>query len=454
MPLSITQNKALSIKRRIFALLTVLLSLPLFQLTFPFIKEAQLLGVAPAPDLPKFSVESWYNEQYQKSFASVLEQRIGFHPAFVRIHNQINYSLFSYSDAGDVVIGKDGYIYLKPYVQALTGDQFIGTNTIRLQTEKLKVIQAQLKKRGIDFFVVLAPGKGSFYSEYIPDDLKARPHSDTTNYDQWKKYFEQSRINYLDLRSYFAELKKQEKYPLFSKTGVHWSEYGCYKAGEKLVAYIGSLRKIELPKIELKGVKKVLMSGNKSTDYDAASLMNIYGTVGHAPAALPELSYTSTKNSIRPRFLCISDSYFAGISNTGIPSNVFSDYHNWLYFDRVFPESYLDEKHVADLNIKKELEKQDIVCILCTDASLGVFPFGFADAAYELYAPKDSAYSSLKNQEYSIDIYEGLRHIDQNPDWKAALEWNAKEKGISPMESFIDKLNEIYREKQKKISGK
>jgi hypothetical protein len=438
------------IKKRIFSLFLVLLFIPLIQFTFPFGKEKPLDGLDPAPPLPVFSTATWMNEEYQKIYAPTFEQNVGFHTFFVRLQNQINYSVFGYSDVENVVVGKKGYIYLKSYTNAITGQDFVGSEYINIQTQKMKVLQAELKKISIDFFVVLAPGKGSFYSEFVPNNILEKIRSDSTNYFCYKKMFAEQEVNCLDLNAYFLAIKSTEKFPLYSTTGVHWTQYGAFVAGREIVNYVQKLRDIYLPNITVQSIEMLNLSGKYSSDYDAACLMNIFTTLPHPSYAIPKLKYTTNTSTTKPHFLCIADSYFAGIVNTGIPGNVFTDYRYWLYYDRVY-ESVLKTENVADLNLKTEIEKQDVVCLLATDASLGLFPFGFVDKAYEIYAKKDAAYYALKNKEFHCFVIKAMQNINNNKAWKAQLNINAKNRNVTPIDEYIKASVWLYEQEQLKL---
>ena len=264
--------------------------------------------------------------------------------------------------------------------------------------------------------------------------------------------FLEQEVNCLDLNSHFLKIKNSEKYPLYSTTGVHWTEYSCYIASKEIVTYIENIRKINLPDIKLQSIEMLAMSGNHSSDYDAACLMNIFTTVPHPTYAIPKLQFVSDSTTIKPRFLCIADSYFAGITNTDIPSNVFADYQYWLYYDRIY-QSYLKEKKVAELNLKNEIEKRDVICLLATDASLAPFPFGFVDMAYELYTKKDAAYYALKNKEFHYKILKTIENIHKNNEWKALLAANAKRKNISEIDEFIENALWTYQQEQLKLKN-
>ena len=62
------------------------------------------------------------------------------------------------------IVGKDNYLYEESYIKAYLGDDFIGEKKIFNTAQKLKAVQDTLKSNHIDLIVVLAPGKGTFFS--------------------------------------------------------------------------------------------------------------------------------------------------------------------------------------------------------------------------------------------------------------------------------------------------
>ena len=67
----------------------------------------------------------------------------------------------------DVVIGKENYLYEKGYIDAFFGVDFIGHDSIAISAYKLKMIQDTLAKLNKTLLIILAPGKGDFFPEYI-----------------------------------------------------------------------------------------------------------------------------------------------------------------------------------------------------------------------------------------------------------------------------------------------
>lgn len=428
------------LKHFVFMFFGVLLFLPMIQQLFNLVKEKKLEGVENSARLPILAIDVILEGRFQKKLEEALDINIGFRKTFVRIHNQINYSVYNISKAGGVVIGKNGFIYVDSYINAYTGKDFRGKEYIELQIQKALVVQSELKKKNIELVFAFAPGKGSFYPEYIPDDYLKNINHDSTNYASYIKAISKASLNVIDIKKYFLAIKDTSKNALFPIPGVHWSEFGSVLAIDTISKYFSATLNIKTPKINISGfIKRPLV---KYGDYDAANLMNVFSTIPHEELPYVDINYTKQSEDTKPKLLCVSDSYFSTIDYINIPDSLFSDYTYWLYERR---ESYKKKK---SLGFQEEIESKNIVLLLATDATLGSFPYRFIDEAYEVYAPKNKSYCELKNKEFRQFITEGLKNIEKDKKWKHQLNKSAKEKKISAIDEYIAAVLWLYNEQE------
>ena len=84
---------------------------------------------------------------------------------FVRINNQIDYSLFNIPNSEGIVIGKEGYLFEKDYIRTCLGKDFLGKSVIDKKLLRTKFIQEFLKTKNIDLIIVFEPGKASFFPQ-------------------------------------------------------------------------------------------------------------------------------------------------------------------------------------------------------------------------------------------------------------------------------------------------
>lgn len=443
--LKIHSNKKL--KQIVFVVFVLSLFIPFIQKQFNLVKEKPLNGFFDVAAFPRFSSETWKAGTFQQDFEKAINDNIGFHDLFVKLQCQINYSIYNISKFQTVIVGKNGYLYDKGYIDGYTGNDFIGKERIDLQIEKAEAVQNELQKKNIALLFAFAPGKASFFPEYIPDKLNTFSSADSTNYTCYLNAIKNTGINYIDLRKYFLSLKETTKFPIYSQIGVHWGQYACYLAMDTIAKKIAQLKHIRLPSYRLTQLQwsDTLIR----TDRDEGDLMNVFTPLPHYQMAQFTLAYYKDEKSTKPNLLAISDSYFSNIVATNMVDSLFSGWSYWNY-NRGTPS----DKNEKEFHFKKEIEKRDVILLLATDASLAAFPFGFIDEAYEQYAPRNKNYYQLKQKEFKLFTLETMKNIDNNKAWKKQLVAIAKQKGTLPIDEFINAAVWCFREKEKNLKEK
>jgi hypothetical protein len=429
-----------NLKHFVFVFFFLVLLAPMFQQFFSIVTERKLEGVDNFATAPNVVIDLFLEGTFQKKFEEALDINVGFRKIFVRIYNQLNYSLFDISKAGGVIVGDENYIYVQSYVDALTGKDFRGANNIDIQIQKAIVLREELKKKDILLVFALAPGKGSFYPEFIPERFLSTINPDSTNYSYYLNAFNKNNLDVIDIKSYFLKMKDTATNLLFPKTGVHWSEYGSVLAMDTISKYFSQTLSIETPKIDIsRFIKKSII---KWGDYDAANLMNVFTTIPHEELPYIEVAYKRSTEKALPKLLCISDSYFSTISYIHLPDSLFSDWTYWLYERR----NPFNKK--SALEFQQEIESKNIVLLLATDATLGQFPYGFIDEAYEVYAPKNKSYNDLKMREFRLFVTGAIKTVEKNKVWKKQLTESAKRKKVSLIDEIINSVLWLYNEQE------
>lgn len=413
------------LKHFILGSILLLLFLPLIQKTYSFVELKPLQGAFILEEKPDSIQENWFTGEYQLQYEKYFNENFGFRDLLVRINNQIAFSLFKVAKANGVVIGKEDYLYEENYIKAYYGTDFIGQEKIREQTDKLKKIQDILKSLNKDIFVILAPGKASFLPEFIPDN--SVHNKTTTNYQVYIDEFQKNNINYLDFNKWFIQMKSTTKYPLYAKCGIHWSKYGEFLAGDSIVNYIGKLRNINMPELILDSV--IVKNINEYGDYDVGEGMNLLFNIETYPMGYPVFHFQPDRNVIQPKVLFVADSYYWGMFNAGFSKDIFNNGQFWYYNQQIYPDSYEKPINVSDVNIREEVEKNDVIVLLSTDANLYKFPFGFIDELYDAYFNPNSNTAALKdNKEKKIQDY--MVVIKNTPEWIKMVKEQAKKENI------------------------
>ncbi len=415
-----------------------LMALPALQKELDLFPERKLEGDFVPAERPDFAWHTWYRGEFQANLDTYLNDNIGFNALLVRFTNQIDLSLFNYIHADGVVKGKRREFFEYDYIRSYTGMDFLGERYIDKKVRRLKFVQDHLKDSlGIDLIFILEPGKASFYPEYIPDRYLEQRKKET-NYSTILHKLREYGVRFVDWNSWFMRIKDTSAHPLFGQYGTHWSLYGASLAADSLVNLIEGIRGIDLPEVSMDSL--VVEHRARPPDYDIAAAMNLLFRLNdRQPLAYPAYRFTepdSTKTS--PMVLAVGDSYYWNIFNSGIPGKLFAHEAFWYFGKLVYPDYYIQPLHVDDLDLRQEVEKQDVVLLMTTERFLYKFDWTLVDRLYSIYG-KTSQYDR---------VYHYAGQITSNDDWFSMLISKAKLRNKTLEEILLADARYIYRENE------
>ncbi|HNS16372.1 MAG TPA: hypothetical protein PKH94_06470 [Bacteroidales bacterium] len=398
-----------SAKKTALLLILFLLFIPFVQNQLHIFPIRPLNGDFILPEKPALQKSGWLSGDFQAKYNPYLEQCLGLHNSLVRLHNQIDFTLFKKVHAEGVVIGRHNVLHEQDYIRAWTGEDFIGSTTWDKKLGRLKFVQDHLKKTyGIDLVPVLEPSKARFSPETLPEGPAERK-KEPSNYTYIVKKLNELNIRFLDLNACYLALKDTSRYDLYPRYGVHWSVYGMTLMADTMVKYIERMRQIDMPDFS---VERIIVSDSlRDTDYDAAKPLNLLFELPHGPMAYPVIRFEDRKGKTRPDVLVEGDSYYWNIYNARIPDHCFNNHAFWYFNALVYPDSYDDSTFTADLDIRAEVEKKDVILIMSTERFLFKYDWGFTDALFEAYTPDlepDPHYSYENNIRENVQFFDEL----------------------------------------------
>ncbi len=417
-------------KRILLAALLLALFAPIIQYNFKVLELKPLKGAITYPQDSSFTLNGWWSGHYQEKKENYINEMFGFRNVFVRLNNQLAYSIFSKAKANGVVIGKDNYFFEENYLKAYTGVDFLGEDSIIHILNKLKFVTDTLQKLNKQLLVVFAAGKASYYPEYIPNSWL--PFSNKTNYHYLSSGAVNLKLNVIDFNKWFIENKLKTEYPLYPKHGIHWSSYGATLAADSIIKKIEWLRKIDMPNIYFNDVEIKYPNGD---DYDIADGMNLLFKLNSFDLAYPKIMYEDASGKTKPNALVIADSYYWGMFNFGI-SNCFNNSQFWYYNKQVYPESFTKETLPKDLELQQVIEKNDVIVIMATEANLKNIGWGFIERINSHFKGFEKQKVESKSPEYYKKVQEFITYIKAQPSWIIESEKRAKEKNIN-LDSMI-----------------
>jgi len=396
-----------------------MLFIPMIQQFTHFSNVKKLNGSIKKIEFPAFNSESWFSESFQSQFEKYLAQDFGFANSFIRLENQIQFSLFNVARANGVIVGKENYLYEKSYIDAYYGNDFLGKKVIEEQFTKLKKLQDTLLYYNTKILIVYAPGKASFYPEFIPDNL--REERKVTNLEYSLKMADSLDINHINLSKWFINMKDTSRYCLYPKTGIHYSFYGARLVVDTIINYCRDNYDFKLPDISWGEIK--LNSKLKNTDRDIERGMNIIFDVDNFAMPYQDIKIGKQKEST-PSMIVIGDSYYWQLHNMSMTTRIFRNGEFWYYNKQVYPKRNNKDTRVKELNLKKEILNHDLIMLLTTEPVLKRKYWDFIDNAYD-------AFFNPSNEAFQKEIEEQANKIRKNKTLMKSIEEKAAKRNIS-----------------------
>lgn len=414
----------------------------------PFNERYPLKGAVILSVPPVFKIDSWFSGHFQTGFEKYINDNIGFRPWMVRLRNQIAWSLFDKAYAAGVIRGTDNYLYELNYINAYNGNDFIGKDSIVYKSEQIYLLKEKLANYGKHLLICLTPGKGSFYPEYFPENLPAKP-TESTNFKAYIKEFSRLGIPFIDYNRWFLEMKETTECVLYPKYGIHWSYYGMLMATDSLIHRIENELTLDLPDLLIG--ENQLSKNLDRMDYDIADGMNLIFQLPTIPMCYPGYTWEEDAGKQKPKVLVIGDSFYWSMFNIGLWTKSFSPGGFWFYNRQVYPESFTQSLNTEDTDRNKVFNETDVFILMVTEANLPRFPWGFVKTALKDLDPSFIELEKI-NQIDSVSLARELeihmQNIRSDKNWMKDIERKARDKDIS-VDSML-KLDAIWIMEYKK----
>jgi hypothetical protein len=374
-----------NVKKILLGLVFVVLFLPLSQLYVPVIESAPLHGAFhPARDT-NFSIEQWIDGSYQEVKGKYIADNISFRSDLIRLNCQMDFSLFGRANTGWGVIGKDGCVFDVEYINAYTGNDFVGRDSLYNQLRKLKALQDTFARLGKSLVLVHAASKGYYYSECIPDKYRAKEYH-PTNFRTCVGLADSLGVNQINMNAWFCAMKDTSKRLLYSKQGIHWTKYGGMLAGDSLIRYVEKLRKISMPHPKWEHMQ--ITDFPVLPDNDIVSALNLIWPPVTEKFCYGDIVCKADSTKAKPNAIYIGDSFTVTLIENGVFSCINTKWEFWFYFR----ELHTNENPGAELPISGHdwtaaLDKADYIALIYNAANLRNLGSGFIEAAYAHYFP-------------------------------------------------------------------
>ena len=174
--------------------------------------------LSPRPVI--FQEDGSFNQNFTDDLTSYIADRFAFRQEFITAYAKIQAALFKESSSGDVVLGKDGWLFYQDTVDDYLHHNTLSGRQIQGIARTLSMMQQYAEERGVRFVFTVAPNKNSLYPEYMPD--VGDVFSGEKNLDMLEDVLDDYGIRYADLREAF-----EDQPVLYYREDSHWNSRGA-----------------------------------------------------------------------------------------------------------------------------------------------------------------------------------------------------------------------------------
>jgi alginate O-acetyltransferase complex protein AlgJ len=350
--------------------------------------KSSLGGIDIRIEIPNISPESLINGKYQDQFSKWFAQNIGLRTFFIRMCNQLYYTLFrtSYMYKNNIVIGNDEQLYERVYIDEYCGrSQLLTDDKMEQAVEQIAECQRLFANRGIQFMVLITPSKAYTYPEYIPDCFRCQPERNRQGYERVLELFAKHGVHVLDCQQLMIQAKARSGIPLFPRGGTHWNQYAVYLAANAVAEYAESLLAVRLARLDM--VSVTMVSPREMVfDLDLAWLLNLQWPPYDFKSPKLELVENSSPQCVRPKVTVVGGSFNWDLLAMLHKHQVLGQIDFFYYYSlelRTYPEDTQRQTNFNPETIDwdREFLHSDLVILELNEVALGMLHSQFVDEA-------------------------------------------------------------------------
>ena len=284
-------------------------------------QERELSGAISVPAKPELSVEAVLTRQFQTNFEKYLEYILASRKTFTRVYNQLLYSVFRSTDNKEILVGREDYLFEKPYPAALLIEMTAEEKTdLEQKIDRLAELGRRLKARGVTLVVRMSPSKAEYYSEYLPVAYSRfiKMKENGAYAPNWRRVF-LDKIAKVDIPFYdchdFMQKLKEEGEITFTKGGTHWSLSPMAGYINGLNAYMEGLIHKKLGRLVVTSEQVINGQMGSVDDSDIWNLCwNAVSVKPNYPS--PNITFQTIPGNATIRVFTVGQSFTTGLVNT------------------------------------------------------------------------------------------------------------------------------------------
>jgi alginate O-acetyltransferase complex protein AlgJ len=177
-------------------------------------------------------LDAWYQDHF------------GLRYPLIRLYSRLWVQGLGLSSSARVVLGKEGWLFYNGQairdgdpLSDYRGARLLSDAEVEMWRWRIQDLHDWLEARGIHFFLVVAPGKGLVYPEYLPDRLnRVGPVAPLDQVAAHLRAF--TPVPLLDPRPLLNEVKRTG--PAYFRTDTHWNPSGAFAVYQELARLLAT----------------------------------------------------------------------------------------------------------------------------------------------------------------------------------------------------------------------
>ncbi len=316
---------------------------------------------------------------------SYVNDRFGLRQQLVHFNSLVRYRL-GLSSTKEVVVGSDGWLFYTAdrLMEQHTGIDIFTPAALESWVGQMQADRDWLAKRGIAFYIMIAPDKNTIYPEKLP----GYPRGAVTRIDQLAARLRGSDLEFIDPRAELFRVKAAGEM-VYTPGDTHWTERGAFVAYQMLMDRVRE----KFPSIVPLALDDFKISYGAPAATDLTSILTLQDNVSYSVERMspkwkshqtaPQTTtfrpgwgwrITVNKNDLqdRPRLLVFGDSFTDYVLGPTMLYETFRD-PIWTH----------NNGGTFDFNLVREF-KPDIVLVQFAERYLHLFPLkpvGFDEPA-------------------------------------------------------------------------
>ncbi len=348
---------------------------------------SQLKGATTPPPRPEWTWSALRSGKTMQALAAWVDANLGLRSLWVRLDNQIDYSLFGQiakrGDGTRLVRAPGDWLYERQYIEFATNKSILTPEESARRVARMRRVEEKLARRGIPLLYVVAPSKASVYPEHIPAEFHRtrKPEQIETSWEVGSRSLPGSGVSLVDGPALYARWKQEGVPDLFARSGTHWSYVSALRIWDEIRASLNPRLKRPIPALRHEPLRPGRPQGNDRDLLDLANLL-VSRPYEHSlpkPAMIPQ---TEVPAADLPRILWVHDSFGWVLIEELYDAKAARPSHSLYYFatEMKIPGGVPTERKIAEIDWPAYLRDYDAVVLVWTEIAYEFDSCGFFEA--------------------------------------------------------------------------